>query len=69
MGFHSLMWTLLENYCSQSFSYLFGIFFSFGFIGIWVGLVIGTTLANILNYLFVNYTLNHLKLEQNDVIL
>nr|WP_292751320.1 hypothetical protein [Methanobrevibacter sp.] len=68
-GFHSLMWTLVrELLFSVFFTYLFGIFFSFGLTGIWAGLVVGRTLANILNYIFANQTLNHLSLEQSDVV-
>jgi len=29
--------------------------------------VVGRTLANILNYIFANRTLNHLNLEQTDI--
>lgn len=68
-GVHSLMWTLIrELLFSVFFTYLFGIVFSFGLTGIWAGLVVGRTLANILNYIFANHTLNHLNLEQSDVI-
>ena len=69
-GVSSLMWTLIrELLFSVFFTYLFGIFFSFGLTGIWWGLVVGRTLANILNYLFANHTLNHLGLEQSDEVL
>ena len=69
-GVGSLMWTLIrELLFSVFFTYLFGIFFSFGLTGIWWGLVVGRTLANILNYLFANHTLNHLGLEQSDEVL
>jgi Na+-driven multidrug efflux pump len=67
-GAHSLMWTLIrELLFSVFFTYLFGIFLSYGLTGIWVGLVAGRTLANILNYLFANHTLNHLSLDIKDV--
>lgn len=69
-GVSSLMWTLIrELLFSVFFTYLFGIFFSFGLTGIWWGFVVGRTLANILNYLFANHTLNHLGLEQSDEVL
>ena len=68
-GVHSLMCKLImELLFSVFFTYLFGIVFSFGLTGIWAGLVVGRTLANILNYIFANHTLNHLNLEQSDVI-
>ncbi|MBR2858141.1 MATE family efflux transporter [bacterium] len=67
-GVHSLMWTLIrELLFSVFFTYLFGIVFSYGLMGIWTGLVVGRTLANILNYIFANRTLNHLNLEQTDI--
>ena len=63
------MWTLIrELLFSVFFTYLFGIVFSFGLTGIWIGLVVGRTLANILNYLFANHTLNHLNLQQTDAV-
>ena len=68
-GVNSLMWTLIrELLFSVFFTYLFGIVFSFGLTGIWIGLVVGRTLANILNYLFANHTLNHLNLQQTDAV-
>jgi len=67
-GVHSLMWTLMrELLFSVFFTYLFGIVLSYGLTGIWAGLVVGRTLANILNYIFVNHTLNHLNLCKNDI--
>ncbi|MBO6122800.1 MAG: MATE family efflux transporter [Methanobrevibacter sp.] len=67
-GVHSLMWTLMrELLFSVFFTYLFGIVLSYGLTGIWVGLVVGRTLANILNYIFANHTLNHLNLCKNDI--
>ena len=67
-GVHSLMWTLMrELLFSVFFTYLFGIVLSYGLTGIWVGLVVGRTLANILNYIFANHTLNHLNLCKTDI--
>ena len=67
-GVPSLMWTLMrELLFSVFFTYLFGIVLSYGLTGIWVGLVVGRTLANILNYIFANHTLNHLNLCKNDI--
>lgn len=67
-GVPSLMWTLMrELLFSVFFTYLFGIVVSYGLTGIWVGLVVGRTLANILNYIFANHTLNHLNLCKNDI--
>jgi len=60
-GSTSLMWTLIrELIFAVFFTYLFGIFLSFGLNGIWVGLLVGRTLANILNYFFARRTLNRL---------
>lgn len=57
-GFQSLAWTLFREVLSSVFFiYLFGFYFSLGLIGIWIGLFVGRTIANILNYIFAKYTL------------
>ena len=61
-GFQSLAWTLFREVLSSVFFiYLFGFYFSLGLIGIWIGLFVGRTIANILNYIFAKYTLSHLQ--------
>ena len=60
-GFQSLVWTLFREVISSIFFiYLFGFYFSLGLIGIWIGLLVGRTIANILNFIFAKYTLSHL---------
>lgn len=58
-GFQSLSWTLIRELLSSVFFiYLFGVYFSWGLTGVWVGLFVGRTLANILNFIFARYTIN-----------
>ena len=60
-GFQSLCWTFIRELLSSVlFIYLFGYHFSMGLSGVWLGLLTGRTVANILNYIAAKYTINHL---------
>ena len=61
-GFQSLSWTLIrELFSTVLFIYIFGFYFSWGLTGVWIGLFVGRSLANILNYIFAKYTLKNLE--------
>ena len=61
-GFQSLCWTFIRELLSSVlFIYLFGYHFSMGLSGVWLGLLTGRTVANILNYIAAKYTINHLQ--------
>ena len=61
-GTTSLAWTIIrELIFTVSFTYLFGIVFDWGLIGIWTGLAVGRVLASILNFLYAKYTIRKLK--------
>ena len=65
-GFQSLSWTLIRELLSSVlFIYLFGFCFSWGLTGVWLGLLVGRTCANILNYIFAKYTLRNLQFADN----
>lgn len=61
-GFQSLCWTFIRELLSSVlFIYLFGYHFSMGLSGVWLGLLTGRTVANLLNYIAAKYTINHLQ--------
>lgn len=61
-GTTSLCWTIIrELIFTVSFTYLFGIVFNWGLIGIWTGLAVGRIIASILNYTYARYTIRQLK--------
>ena len=65
-GLQSLSWTLIRELLSAVlFIYLFGFCFSWGLVGVWLGLLVGRTCANILNYIFAKYTLRNLQFADN----
>ena len=65
-GTTSLCWTIIrEVIFTVSYTYLFGIVFGWGLIGIWTGLAIGRILASILNYSYARYTIKKLKTTLN----
>ncbi len=60
-GFQSLSWTLIRELVSSVFFiYLFVSYFSLGLTGVWVGMFVGRTLANILNFAFARYTIRQM---------
>ena len=61
-GTTSLCWTIIrELIFTVSCTYLFGIVFNWGLIGIWTGLAVGRIIASILNYTYARYTIRQLK--------
>ncbi len=65
-GTTSLCWTIIrEVIFTVSCTYLFGIVFGWGLIGIWTGLAVGRILASILNYSYARYTIKKLKTTLN----
>ncbi|MBE6489419.1 MAG: MATE family efflux transporter [Methanobrevibacter sp.] len=65
-GTTSLCWTIIrEVIFTVSCTYLFGIVFGWGLIGIWTGLAVGRILASILNYTYARYTIKKLKTTLN----
>ena len=61
-GTTSLCWTIIrELIFTVSCTYLFGIVFNWGLIGIWTGLAVGRIIASILNYTYARYTIKQLK--------
>ncbi len=65
-GTTSLAWTIIrELIFTVSFTYLFGIVFNWGLMGIWIGLAVGRIIASILNYAYARYTIRKLKPELN----
>ena len=65
-GTTSLAWTIIrELIFTVSFTYLFGIVFDWGLMGIWTGLAIGRILASIFNYVYARYTIRKLKTTLN----
>jgi len=69
-GTTSLMWTIIrELICTVSFTYLFGIVFGWGLIGIWTGLAVGRIIASIFNYAYARYTIRKLKTTLNDAVI
>lgn len=65
-GTTSLAWTIIrELIFTVSFTYLFGIVFNWGLMGIWIGLAVGRIIASILNYTYARYTIRKLKPELN----
>ena len=65
-GTTSLAWTIIrELIFTVSCTYLFGIVFGWGLMGIWVGLAVGRIIASILNFTYAKYTLRKLKSVMN----
>ena len=65
-GTTSLAWTIIrELIFTVSFTYLFGMVFNWGLMGIWIGLAVGRILASILNFTYARYTLRKLKTTMN----
>lgn len=65
-GTTSLCWTIIrEVIFTVSCTYLFGIVFGWGLIGIWTGLAVGRILASILNYSYARYTIKKLETTLN----
>ena len=65
-GLQSLFWTLFRELVSSVlFIWLFGFYFSWGLVGVWLGLLAGRTFANILNYIFAKFTLKNLQFADN----
>ncbi|MBQ2653183.1 MAG: MATE family efflux transporter [Methanobrevibacter sp.] len=65
-GTTSLIWTIIrEIVCNVSLTYLFGIVFGLGLVGIWAGLACGRACAAILNFTYAKYTLKKLKHQLN----
>ncbi len=65
-GTTSLAWTIIrELIFTVSFTYLFGMVFNWGLLGIWVGLAVGRILASILNFIYAKYTIRKLKPEMD----
>jgi putative MATE family efflux protein len=65
-GTTALAWTIIrELIFTVSFTYLFGMVFNWGLMGIWIGLAVGRILASILNFTYARYTLRKLKTTMN----
>lgn len=61
-GFISLSWTIIrEVIFTVSLTYLFGIIFGWGLVGIWIGMALGRALASILNFITARYTIKIVK--------
>ena len=63
-GTISLFWTIVrEIVFAVPLTYLFGIVFNWGLIGIWLGLAVGRTTASFLNYAFARFTIKKIRYE------
>lgn len=63
-GSTSLFFTILrEILLALPFVYLLTIYFNFGLTGAWFGLIIGRSLAGIINFTFARYTVSKLRKE------
>ena len=61
-GTTSLAWTIIrEVIFTVTFTYLFGIVFGWGLIGIWTGLAVGRMIASILNFIYARVTIKRIK--------
>ena len=65
-GTTSLAWTTIrELIFTVTCTYLFGIVLNMGLTGIWIGLVVGRSIASILNFAYARYTIRKLKTTLN----
>ena len=61
-GVTSLFFTIFrEVICTVILTYLFGIVFGWGLIGIWIGLAVGRSIASIVNYIYGRHTIKQIR--------
>lgn len=61
-GVTSLFFTIFrEVICTVILTYLFGIVFGWGLIGIWIGLAVGRSIASIVNYIYGRHTIKEIR--------
>lgn len=61
-GVTSLFFTIFrEVICTVILTYLFGILFGWGLIGIWIGLAVGRSIASIVNYIYGRHTIKQIR--------
>ena len=61
-GVTSLFFTIFrEVICTVILTYLFGIVFEWGLIGIWIGLAVGRSIASIVNYIYGRHTIKQIR--------
>lgn len=61
-GITSLFFTIFrEVICTVILTYLFGIVFGWGLIGIWIGLAVGRSIASIVNYIYGRHTIKQIR--------